>query len=50
MRVLVAAMIALGALPARAATEDTWLGGLTERVVADLAAGKPLVIEVHVPL
>lgn len=50
---LVAAAIAFGALPAHAATaatEDAWLDGLTERVVADLAAGRPLVIEVHVPL
>jgi len=40
------------AAPAHAApaTEDTWLSGLTDRVVADLVAGKPLVVEVHVPL
>ncbi len=31
-------------------TEEAWLGGLTDRVVTDLAAGKPLVVEVHVPL
>ncbi|MEO8701687.1 MAG: hypothetical protein ABI867_16695 [Kofleriaceae bacterium] len=31
-------------------TEDGWLAALTDRVVADLAAGKPLVAEVHVPL
>ncbi len=31
-------------------TEDAWLAGLTERVIEDLAAGKPLVVEVHVPL
>jgi hypothetical protein len=30
--------------------EDTWLATLTERVIADLAAGRPLVVEVHVPL
>ncbi|MEO7094237.1 MAG: hypothetical protein ABI175_13360 [Polyangiales bacterium] len=30
--------------------EETWLGGLTDRVVADAKAGKPLVVEVHVPL
>ncbi|MBS1119034.1 MAG: uncharacterized protein H6Q90_1262 [Deltaproteobacteria bacterium] len=31
-------------------TEDAWLTGLTDRVVDDLAHGKPLVAEVHVPL
>ena len=31
-------------------TEDAWLVGLTDRVIDDLAAGKPLVAEVHVPL
>jgi hypothetical protein len=35
---------------ATASTEDDWLAGLTDRVVEDLAAGKPLVAEVHVPL
>jgi hypothetical protein len=30
--------------------EEAWLDGLTEVVVADLAAGKPLVVQVHVPL
>ncbi|MDQ3364860.1 MAG: hypothetical protein M3680_05470 [Myxococcota bacterium] len=55
MRTLVSlAMVAwsIAAAPARAApsTEDTWLAGLTDRVVTDLAAGKPLVAEVHVPL
>lgn len=29
---------------------EAWLDGLTERVVADLAAGQPLVVQVHVPL
>lgn len=33
----------VGALLAHAATEDAWLGGLTERVVADLAADRPRV-------
>ena len=32
------------------ATTDTWLDGLTDRVVEDLTAGKSLVVEVHVPL
>lgn len=31
-------------------TEDAWLAGLTDRVIVDLAAGRPLVVEVHVPL
>ncbi len=31
-------------------TEDAWLGALTDRVVEDLKAGRPLVAEVHVPL
>lgn len=43
--------VLLAAAPAAAeTTEDRWLAGLTDRVVADLAAGKPLVAEVHVPL
>jgi hypothetical protein len=29
---------------------DDWLTGLTDKVIDDLAAGKPLVVEVHVPL
>jgi hypothetical protein len=37
--------------PALAKTQnDTWLGGLTDQVIEDLAAGKPLVVEVHAPL
>ena len=45
-------LLVLLATPAVAApsTEDGWLAGLTTRVVDDLAAGKPLVVEVHVPL
>ena len=45
-------LLVLLATPAAAAptTEDSWLAGLTTRVVEDLAAGKPLVVEVHVPL
>ena len=30
--------------------ENAWLASLTDRVIADLAAGKPLVVQVHVPL
>lgn len=36
--------------PAAAATADDWLASLTDRVIDDLAAGKPLVVEVHAPL
>ena len=37
--------------PARAGTApDGWLAGLVDRVIGELAAGKPLVVEVHVPL
>ena len=47
-------IVVLVALPAAAAaaptTEDAWLTTLTDRVVDDLKAGKPLVAEVHVPL
>ena len=51
MRVL-PLLLVLCATPAVAAprVEDTWMAGLTERVVADVQAGKPLVVEVHVPL
>lgn len=35
---------------ATASTESEWLDGLTGRVIEDLAAGRPLVVEVHVPL
>jgi hypothetical protein len=44
------AMLALGSAPVHAGVEDRWLAGLTARIVADLTAGKPLVVEVHVPL
>jgi hypothetical protein len=46
----VALLLVLVASTAHASTEDEWLAGLTTRVVADLKAGKPLVVEVHVPL
>lgn len=32
------------------AEEDAWLASLSDRVIEDLAAGKPLLVEVHVPL
>jgi hypothetical protein len=30
--------------------ETEWLDGLADKVITDLAAGKPLVVEIHVPL
>ncbi len=54
--IVCAALAALAALaPATAdaappADAEGWLDGLTDRVVADLAAGKPLVVQAHVPL
>jgi len=36
--------------PAAGTDPDTWLAALTDRVVDDLAAGRPLVVQVHVPL
>lgn len=52
MRHLLATLLVLAATPAAAApsVEDTWLAGLTDRVIADVTAGAPLVVEVHVPL
>lgn len=48
---LVICVLGLLAPAARASTEeDTWLANLSDRVVDDLVAGKPLVVEVHVPL
>jgi hypothetical protein len=51
---LIAALACLAgpAAPASAApsAEERWLDGLAARIAADLAAGKPLVAEVHVPL
>lgn len=43
-------LVALTASASAAPRTDEWLAGLTERIVEDLAAGKPLVVEVHVPL
>jgi len=56
MRFAAALLVAITSLvvPVRArsapSTEDAWLAGLTDRVIEDLAAGRPLVVEVHVPL
>lgn len=44
-------LLALLSGPARAGVvEDRWLAQLTDRVVADLAAGQPLTVDVIVPL
>jgi hypothetical protein len=40
----------IAAATADAAPADEWLASLDDRVIADLAAGRPLVVEVHVPL
>jgi hypothetical protein len=59
MRGLVAlAVIVIGVIGAGTASakekakdaEDAWLEALAERVIADVAAGKPLVVQVHAPL
>jgi hypothetical protein len=46
---LVVLAVVLGATPA-AASPDRWLAGLTDRVITDVAADRPLVVEVHAPL
>jgi hypothetical protein len=46
-------VFALGLISASARADtdpQAWFGTLTDRVAADLAAGKPLVIQAHVPL
>src|SRR3954467_14215609 len=52
--VVVALMVSVVPRPAMAEKGGDitakWLDDLTDRVIADLAAGKPLVVEVHVPL
>src|SRR5262249_35108385 len=49
---IVVCLLVASSAPARAAPrpEDAWLAALTDRVIGDLAAGRPLVAEVHVPL
>jgi hypothetical protein len=42
--------VAVAAAPAAAAPTDDWFDALTTKVIADLAEGKPLVVEIHVPL
>lgn len=51
MRCVLLVLFAL-TVPAHAApsTEDAWLASLADRVIEDAAAGKLLVVEVHVPL
>jgi hypothetical protein len=44
------ALALVASSPADAKATDDWLGDLTAKVVKDIAAGKPLVVEVHVPL
>lgn len=50
MRWLVLVLLLVATPALAASTEERWLAGLTDRVVADLAAGKPLAVEVFVPL
>jgi hypothetical protein len=51
MRCAVFILVILATTAARAdKVADGWLDTLTDRVVADLAAGKPLVVQAHVPL
>ncbi len=42
--------VVLGAVPAEAAEEEEWLQALYAQVAGELADGKPLVVQVHVPL
>ena len=48
MRALCILLLIAGSASAKPA--DDWLGALTEGVIAELAAGKPLVGEIHAPL
>jgi hypothetical protein len=50
MRSIAMLWLVLAAVPAGAGPADDWLRALDDRVIADLAAGKPLVVEAHVPL
>ncbi len=43
-------MVALTATASASPDEDRWLASLTDRVIEDVTAAKPLVVEVHVPL
>ena len=53
MRALAVVALLVVASPARAAPAgeaEAWRVGLVDRIVDDLAAGRPLVVQVHVPL
>jgi hypothetical protein len=51
MRAATVAFVMLCATRAHAAAPETaWLASLTDRVIDDVTAGKPLVVEIHVPL
>lgn len=47
---LVSIAIAFVSSAEAATPEDDWLASLSDRVIEDVRAGKPLVVEVHVPL
>ena len=49
-RLLLLLLCLLAPATAHASDEDAWLGDLRAAVIADLAAGAPLVVQVHVPL
>ena len=48
MRLILLVLVLLGSTAH--AGPDAWFDSLTDRVVSDLAAGKPLVVQAHVPL
>ncbi len=50
LRALLVILALATPVAAAPSTEDAWLTTLTDRVIDDLKAGKPLVAEVHVPL
>ncbi len=50
MRLLAIVCLLVATATAAPRDEDVWLGDLTDRVVRDLEAGKPLTVSVHVPL
>jgi hypothetical protein len=49
-RAFVCIYLLLATATLSAAPADDWLDGLTDKVIADVAAGKPLVVDVDVPL
>lgn len=51
LQILMATVTIVSLAPAAAAQDgDRWLAGLQREIAKDLAAGKPLVVHVHVPL